>query len=145
MRTAWGVCMTSTQDIYQDIEATLGHVPEFVREIPPEAVGAFWTKMKEFEMGETAIPNKYKDLIGVGVAAAIPCAYCVLFHKESARLSGATDEEIREAIMMAASTREGSTILNGMQQDFDRFKDEMREIVKHVRSQQRPEGQRART
>ena len=42
----------------------------------------------------------------------------------SAREAGATDEEIREAVAMAALTRHWSTILNGMQIDFEGLKRE---------------------
>lgn len=84
------------------------------------------------ELGETEIPSKYKDLIGVAVASSIPCSYCVFFHKESARLNGASEAEMREAIQLAASTREGSTILNGSGQDLDDFKAEVRDIFAYV-------------
>jgi hypothetical protein len=35
---------------------------------------------------------------------------------------GATDEEIKEAVMFAAMTRQGSTIMNGNMVDFEEFK-----------------------
>lgn len=120
-------------DTYHDIEEKLGRVPGFLQEIPPQALEGFWLKMRDFEMAETAIPNKYKDLIGVAVAATIPCAYCTFFHKEAARMNGATEAEIREAIQMAAGTREGSTLLNGSGQDLESFQAEMRDVFAHVR------------
>ena len=52
-------------------------------------------------------------LIGLAVAAQIPCQFCVHFHTEAARLNGATEEEVHEAIAMAALTRHWSTVLNG--------------------------------
>lgn len=127
--------MVTAQQVYTDIEKTLGHVPAFIREVPPEAVDGFWSGMKSFELADTAIPGKYKELIGLAVAAQIPCEYCVLFHKEGAKLNGATERELREAIMMAAATRQGSTILNGFQQDVDKFRAEVREIVSYVKAQ----------
>ena len=45
-----------------------------------------------------------------------------LFHTEAAKLNGATDEEIKEAIAMAAIVRHWSTMLNGSQVDFATFK-----------------------
>lgn len=135
--------MQDPQQTYQEIESTLGHVPAFMKEIPPETVGPFWEKMRDFEMADTAIPVKYKDLIGLAVAAAIPCSYCTVFHKESAILNGATEREMREAIAMAASVREGSTLVNGFGQDLEAFREDVREIVRHVRAQ-RQGGQATR-
>lgn len=134
--------MQTQQDIYRDVEETLGHVPEFIKALPPQAADGFWSAMKNFEMGETEIPMKYKDLIGLAVAATIPCSYCVHFHKEAARLHGASEREMQEAVAMAASTRQGSAILNGLQQDLGQFKEEVREIVRHVQSQQQGPPQR---
>jgi AhpD family alkylhydroperoxidase len=53
----------------------------------------------------------------LAVAAQIPCSYCIYFHTEAAKLNGATDAEVREAVAMAAITRHWSTVLNGMQAD----------------------------
>jgi AhpD family alkylhydroperoxidase len=72
----------------------------------------------------TQLNGKTKELIGLAVAAQIPCQYCVYFHTAAAKLNGATDEEIREAVAMAAVSRHWSTVLNGMLVDFDAFKRE---------------------
>ncbi|RVC62927.1 carboxymuconolactone decarboxylase family protein, partial [Mesorhizobium sp. M00.F.Ca.ET.038.03.1.1] len=50
---------------------------------------------------------------------------CIWSDTENARHAGATDQEIQEAVAMAALTRHWSTIFNGMQVDFDQFKKEM--------------------
>ena len=41
-------------------------------------------------------------LIGLAVSSQIPCAYCIYADTADARIFGATDEEIKEAIMFAA-------------------------------------------
>ena len=46
-----------------------------------------------------------------------------------ARAAGATDEEIREAVGIAATERYWSTMLNGLQTDFDTFKAEFGPLV----------------
>lgn len=71
------------------------------------------------------MPAKTKALISLAVAAQIPCTYCIWADTQSARLAGATDEEIREAVAMAALTRHWSTVFNGMQVDFETFKKEL--------------------
>jgi AhpD family alkylhydroperoxidase len=44
-----------------------------------------------------AIPLKQKHLIGLGVAAQIPCDYYVYAHTLKAKQAGATEAEIKEA------------------------------------------------
>ena len=60
-----------------------------------------------------ALDGKTKQLIGLGVAAQIPCAYCVYAHTKAAKAAGATDAQIKEAIATAALVRFNSTMLNG--------------------------------
>src|ERR1043165_4072649 len=72
----------------KEIEGAFGFVPAFVK----------------------ALPSTYL----LAVAAATPCEYCIYFHTEAAKLNGATDQEIQEAVAMAGLTRLGSTVLNGM-------------------------------
>ena len=43
-----------------------------------------------------ALDGKTKQLIGLGVAAQIPCAYCVYAHTKAAKAAGATDAQIKE-------------------------------------------------
>ena len=113
-----------------------GLVPEWLTAFPDGALPGFWAQFRDFYFAETAIPSKYKDLIGLAVSGATRCKYCALFHTEGARLAGATDEEIAEASAMGALTMAGSTFLNAMQIDYDAFKQETADIVKFVRSQQ---------
>ena len=68
---------------------------------------------------------KTRELIALGVAAQIPCAYCVYVHGKNARVEGATEAEIREAVATAAHVRHWSTVLNGMGYDFEAFKAEV--------------------
>jgi AhpD family alkylhydroperoxidase len=65
------------------------------------------------------------QLIGLGVAAQIPCRYCIYAHTVLAEKAGASEQEIKEAIAAAAETRKLSTMLNGMQYDMDKFKSEL--------------------
>jgi AhpD family alkylhydroperoxidase len=85
--------------------------------------------------GETAIPNKYKELIGVAVHSVTQCRYCTLFHQEAAKLFGATDAEIQEAVHFAKYTVGWSVYLNGMRQDYDEFASELGEIGAFLSSQ----------
>jgi AhpD family alkylhydroperoxidase len=60
-----------------------------------------------------ALDGKTKQLIGLAVAAQIPCGYCVFAHTQAAKAAGATDAQIKEAIATAALVRFNSTMLNG--------------------------------
>jgi AhpD family alkylhydroperoxidase len=125
----------SRAEVESDIRETLGLVPEFFAEVPDSLIETEWASFKSLMLSETAIPNKYKELIGLGVSGATRCRYCVYYHTEAARLWGATDEEINEAALVAKNTMGWSTYLNTRAFDFDRFKKEFDQIAEHVRTQ----------
>ena len=56
---------------------------------------------------ESALPRKVKELIAVGVAHTTQCPYCIEGHVKAAKKAGATDQEIAEAIFVAAALRAG--------------------------------------
>lgn len=110
---------------YRDIEQTLGMVPGFFKMFPEVGVAGAWSEFKSVQLNpQTALNGKTKELIGLAVSAQIPCQYCIYFHTAAAKANGATDEEIREAVAMAAIARHWSTVLNGMQVDLNGFKHE---------------------
>ena len=84
-----------------------------------------WAELKGLEFGETALDAKAKALIGIAVAAQIPCHYCVWSDTNTAKAAGASDEEVAEAVAISALTRHWSTFFHGMQVDFDQFKMEL--------------------
>jgi AhpD family alkylhydroperoxidase len=51
--------------------------------------------------GDSAIPNKYKELISVAIGVYNRCQYCIVYHVYKAYETGATREEILEAGMVA--------------------------------------------
>jgi AhpD family alkylhydroperoxidase len=113
-----------------EVQNTFGFVPDFVKGIPDALLPGFWAGITGLEMNPaTKLDGKTKELIGLAVAAQVPCEYCVYFHTEAARLNGATDEEIKEAVAMASLTRMGSTILNGNQTDKAQFKKDVQRII----------------
>jgi AhpD family alkylhydroperoxidase len=127
--------MRDTSKIREEIKQAFGRVPTWVNEIPEQALEGFWATMRDLQLAETAIPNKYKELIGLGVSGATRCRYCTLFHTEAAKLFGATDQEIREAAMMAAHTMGASTFLNAIQPDWETFRQETLAAIAHARGQ----------
>ena len=121
-------------DTKADIRETLGLVPGFFESLPDSLLESEWESFKSIELNETAIPNKYKELIGIAVSGATRCRYCVYFHTEAARLFGATDEEINEASLMAMHTMAWSTYLNAGQYDYDRFVREVDQAAAYIQS-----------
>lgn len=118
----------SRQHIEEEIRETIGLVPSFFDRIPDEFLGAEWHLFKRLELGETLIPNKYKELMGIAIHSETKCHYCTLFHTESAKLFGASDEEIQEAVHYAKMSLGWSAYLNGIQQDYDEFAEELEQI-----------------
>jgi AhpD family alkylhydroperoxidase len=115
----------SRDQVYKDIEKTLGGVPAFVKQLPDSAVAGAWQEIKDVEFSDTALPAKVKSLISLAVAAQIPCQYCIWADTRDAKQAGATDQEIAEAVTVAALTRHWSTIFNGLQVDFTQFKKDL--------------------
>src|SRR5947208_15947617 len=122
--------------VREDIEETLGLVPEFFDRVPDYLLPTEWASFKSLQLSDqTAIPNKYKELIGLAVSGATRCRYCCYFHTEAARLFGATEEEITETAMIAKNTMGWSTYLNTLQFDYDAFTAEFDQVTAHVRGQ----------
>jgi AhpD family alkylhydroperoxidase len=118
-----------------EVKETLGLVPSFFSRIPDEYLDFEWEIFKRIELGETLIPNKYKELMGVALHSETKCSYCTLFHTEAAKLFGATDEEIQEAVHYAKTSLGWSAYLNGIQQDHQQFAEELTQIGEHISSQ----------
>jgi AhpD family alkylhydroperoxidase len=124
----------SRADVDRDIQETLGLVPSFFKAVPDYLIGTEWESFKNLQLSpDTAIPNKYKELIGLAVSGATRCRYCAYFHTEAARLFGATEDEITEAALIAKNTMGWSTYLNTLQFDYEEFTQEFDKIAEHVR------------
>jgi AhpD family alkylhydroperoxidase len=77
--------------------------------LAPEVMKAFWA-FDQAAVADGAIPVKYKELIAVAVALTTQCPYCIEIHRDNARKAGATDAELTEAAMVAASLRAGAAV-----------------------------------
>ncbi len=125
--------MKTREQVYKEIEGMFGLVPSFIKTIPDSTLEPEWELLKKIQIEEGAIPNKYRELIGLGLSAVSKCRYCTLFHTEMAKLFGATDKEIEEAVHYAKSSAGWSAYLNGMQVDYDEFKDELRRAGEYAK------------
>ncbi|MFA9445336.1 carboxymuconolactone decarboxylase family protein [Egicoccus sp. AB-alg6-2] len=121
-----------TSEVEAEIKDTLGLVPSFFSTLPEDTLDHEWQLFRRMELGETVIPNKYKELLMLAVHAETRCRYCTLFHTEAAKLFGATEEEIQEAVHLAKYTVGWSVYLNGMREDEGRFAEELAQIGEHL-------------
>jgi AhpD family alkylhydroperoxidase len=120
----------SYQAALKDIEATIGFVPTFFKNQPKAGLAGAWQQLRDLEFKEnTALSPKVKALIGLAVVAQIPCSYCIWADAASAKAAGASEEEIREAVGIAATERYWSTMLNGLQEDLPTFKADFGKIL----------------
>ncbi len=78
------------------------------RELAPATQAAF-EAFSQTVFAEGALPAKTKQLIAVAVAHVTQCPYCIRGHTKSALRHGATQEEIMEAIWVAAEMRAGGS------------------------------------
>jgi AhpD family alkylhydroperoxidase len=75
-------------------------------ELAPEPLNAF----KAFSaavFAEGALPTVTKQLIAVAVAHVTQCPYCIKGHTRAALKQGATEQQLMEAIWVAAEMRAG--------------------------------------
>ncbi len=76
------------------------------RELAPATLDAFKAFSAQV-FADGALPVKTKQLIAVAVAHVTQCPYCINGHTEAALKQGASEQEIMEAIWVAAEMRAG--------------------------------------
>ena len=116
-----------------DIEETLGLVPGWF-ELNDQDLVDEWPTFKRYTVEETVIPAKYRELIGLAVAANIKCPYCQHFHLEAAKMHGATEEELRELAFLASYTARYSSMIHAQNYDLATFHQEVEEIGEHLQA-----------
>jgi AhpD family alkylhydroperoxidase len=117
-----------------DLEETFGLVPAPLDSIPEDDAVAEWPTFKKYTVGESEIPPKYRELMGLAVAANIKCPYCTHFHREAARMHGATDDELAEAYSLASFTARYSAMLHAQSYDLDTFEREFEQMATHLQA-----------
>ena len=80
--------------------------------LAPEAMKAF-VAFDKAALAAGAISVKYKELIALGVALTTQCPYCIEIHAGNARGAGASEQEIAEAVLVAAALRAGGAVTHG--------------------------------
>jgi AhpD family alkylhydroperoxidase len=123
--------------VYKEIEQMFGLVPGMFKTIPDSSLELEWQLFNRVQFDEGPIPNKYRELIGVAVAAVSKCRYCSYYHTELAKLNGASEAEIEDAVHYAKSSAGWSAYINGLQLDYKEFTSEVDRACEHVRNIQK--------
>lgn len=123
-------------EVYREIEETFGLVPSMFKAVPDASLELEWKLFKQVQFADGAVPNKYRELIGLAISAVTRCRYCATYHTEVAKLYGATDAEIEDAVHYAKSSAGWSAYLNGLQIDYEQFRGEVSQACAYVRGKQ---------
>lgn len=124
--------MKEYEETLKDIESTLGTVPGFMKALPKDVLVHDYPLWKKYSLGESEIPAKYRELMGLSAAANIKCPYCELMHRGFAQLHGATDQELSEAAYLASLTARWSAMIHAQHYDMGTFVKEVDQIAKHL-------------
>ena len=116
--------MDQYEKTLEDVKKTFGLVPGFMKALPKDVLVAEWPLFKKYTVEESDIPPKYRELIGLAVAANIKCPYCQLFHMGAAKMNGATEKELAEVATLAGWTTFWSSMIHAQHYDYDTFKSE---------------------
>jgi AhpD family alkylhydroperoxidase len=81
-------------------------IAEHRKELAPGIHDAFQEFSRQV-FADGAVDQKTKQLIAVAVAHVTQCPYCIQGHTKAALRKGATEQELMEAIWVAAEMRAG--------------------------------------
>ena len=77
------------------------------KDLSPDAETAF-QNFSQTVFADGALPAKLKQIIAVAVAHVTQCPYCIKGHTKAALRHGASQQELMEAIWVAAEMRAGA-------------------------------------
>ena len=75
---------------------------------------------------EGVIPEKEAHLVALGTSAAVKCQYCIPYHVSELKRLGASEDEIKTAVLIAADIMKMSTLFYGNEFDLEAFKKMLR-------------------
>ena len=94
--------------------------PEDLAKFPTmgEEAPELWDKFMSYYgavFQEGALTAREKALIALAVAHAVQCPYCIEAYTKESLEKGANEEQMTEAIHVAAAIRGGATLVHGVQ------------------------------
>ena len=106
-------------DHMRDVKTANPFIEMHPKAVQP-AADAYYKAVEE-KVFNGAIPLKYAQLAALSASVAMKCEYCVPAHTSFAIAAGATEEEIKTAVAIAADVALNSSMLYGTQFDMDEF------------------------
>jgi alkylhydroperoxidase/carboxymuconolactone decarboxylase family protein len=87
-----------------------GNITEFQKELGDKFFDYYESVFKE-----GALTKREKSLIGLAVAHAIQCPYCIDAYTSDTLKLGCDEEQLMEAIHVAGAVRGGASLVHGVQ------------------------------
>ncbi len=85
-----------------------------LKELDGAGFNGFVALDKTVGRSDGTIPQKYRELIAIGVALTTQCPYCLDVHTANAKKAGATRAELAETVHIAAALRAGAALTHGL-------------------------------
>ena len=97
----------SIEELLNNMEKISGGDPRPMRILAQINPGFVYeqARSRKFIMDQPLIPEKYKHLIMIAVAAAVESEMCTTVFMRSAKIAGVSKEEIAEAVMVARQAK----------------------------------------
>lgn len=86
-----------------------------IAEHQPEMAKQFFDWYENATHGDTALTQREKALIALAVSHAIECPYCIDAYTVNSLQSGADEEQMMEAVHVAAAIKAGTTLIYSRQ------------------------------
>ena len=102
--------MSESHEMYPSGSKQLADLRKSLAPAPLEAFRAF----NQAIFADGALDAKTKQLIAVAVAHVTQCPYCIRGHTALAMEKGATEQELMEAIWVAAEMRAGAAYAHSL-------------------------------
>ena len=114
----------------QDSKLTNDEKKQILAESPfnnvyPESILKSSATYFKAQMGlykEGAIAEKEAHLVALGTSAAVKCQYCIPYHIAELKRLGASEDEIKTAVLIEADIMKMSTLFYGNEFDLEAFK-----------------------
>lgn len=87
-----------------------GEITEFQKEMGEKFFDYYGTVFKE-----GALTEREKALIALAVAHTVQCPYCIDAYSSTCLQKGADEEQMMEAVHVAAAIKSGATLVNSVQ------------------------------
>lgn len=88
-----------------------GNITEFQEEMGKKFFDWYGTVFN----GDTALTEREKSLIALAVAHTVQCPYCIDAYTSTCLQKGADEEQMMEAVHVAAAIKSGAALVNSVQ------------------------------